>query len=159
MNRMSVKDRFYYIAKIPKDKTQCWIWQNSIDGSGYGCISVNNKKTKAHRLSYILHKGEIPKGLCVCHTCDNRRCVNPDHLWLGTWAENLEDMRNKGRGYFLIVPSGSENGRAKLKDNDIRQIRKYAKEGFTSLEISKLYPVNRNMIDHIIKRRNWKHVT
>lgn len=92
-------DRFF--SKIIKTDF-CWNFVGANRGNGYGCIKVEGKVIDAHRLSYILHIGKIPKGINVCHKCDNRKCVNPDHLFLGTQKENMQDCKSKGR---LIMPT------------------------------------------------------
>lgn len=76
----------------------CWEWQKYIGLNGYGQISINNKKISVHRLSYKLHFGHLPDDMHVCHKCDNRKCINPNHLWLGKDLDNLRDMWKKGRG-------------------------------------------------------------
>jgi hypothetical protein len=82
------------------EKSGCWDWCASLTTTGYGQIYVDGKKMKAHRWSYAHFIGDIPLGLFVCHSCDNRSCVNPEHLWLGTASDNNNDARRKGRLHY-----------------------------------------------------------
>lgn len=97
-NRVAGFNRQYIVDRSYNDPfTGCWEWLLSIDPSGYGNAAINCRKIGAHRLSYIVFVGEILKGLNICHTCDNRKCVNPDHLWAGTQGDNIRDCVRKGR--------------------------------------------------------------
>ena len=91
---MTPEERFW--AKVDK-RDGCWGWTGSGTKFGYGNFYVNNKMVRAHRFSYELHKGPVPNGHFVMHTCDNPKCTNPEHLEVGTNQENIKDMRRKGR--------------------------------------------------------------
>jgi len=103
--------RLRFEAKI--DKTgECWTWTAHQNSTGYGRFydTARGRLVLAHRLSWELHRGPVPKGLCVCHHCDNRLCVRPDHLFLGTYSDNMKDMMRKGRGGGQFPAKGSDNG-------------------------------------------------
>lgn len=91
-------------SKITKQETGCWLWNAARRASGYGVFSYNGKPVTASRVSYILYNGQDPGQLHVLHKCDNRLCVNPDHLFLGTNKDNVEDRKSKGR------PAGRYSG-------------------------------------------------
>lgn len=136
---------------------ECWLWIAGVTSDGYGTIGAGgrtNKKTSAHRLSYELAFGPIPHGLCVCHKCDNRRCVNPSHLFLGTNADNVADRQSKGRGNGRGYP-GERCGHAKLKNGDVIKIRLDQR---THEQIAKDYGVKRPTITNIKLRRTWRHL-
>ena len=92
-----------FFDKINKTDN-CWLWTAAMRG-GYGVIKIKGKGVSAHRLSYEIHKGPIENGLLVCHKCDNRKCVNPDHLFLGTQSDNMIDCSKKGR---LVYPDNEK---------------------------------------------------
>ena len=103
VNLPRVLNRFW--ENIDKGNSdECWLWNKSVDETGYGKLFILNPETMknqgldAHRFSYLIHNGTIPENLCVLHSCDYRRCCNPEHLWLGTKGDNNKDMYAKGRG-------------------------------------------------------------
>lgn len=107
---MTVADRFW--AKVQKTD-DCWLWTGSRKPHGYGELNIGGKAILAHRVSWLLHnQGTILSDQCVCHRCDNPTCVRPDHLFLGTQAENLADMRAKGRAYVEPKHTHCKRGHA-----------------------------------------------
>lgn len=106
--------------------TQCWIWRGYIQSSGYGQVYVEGKRILAHHLSWIAHKGEIPKGVKILHECDKRACCNPGHLFSGTTKENVADCIAKGRAAFQKYGFAFTRKKRirKLSDDDVRKIRK-----------------------------------
>jgi len=139
------------------NKTKCWEW-NKPNTRGYGEYYIGNYRfERAHRFSYKIYKGKIPKGLCVCHTCDNPKCVNPDHLWLGTVKENNQDCIKKERHKYKSHP-GEENFRAKLTEKEVIDIREKSLTGYKPKRLSSLFNICEGQIRDIISYRAWKHI-
>lgn len=127
---------------------------------GYSVVRVGNNRIpkRAHRVIYEFIYGRVPKGLCVCHTCDNRQCVNIDHLWLGTIADNMKDMISKGRGK-QPDNKGSKHGMSKLTEKEVKQIKKLLQsKSLTQIEIAEKYNVSRTTIYEIKVKRTWRHL-
>lgn len=121
MNEKEIENFWNKVNK--KSKNECWEWNASLR-SGYGVMSVNGKNQSAHRLSYLLHYKKDPGKLFVCHKCDNRKCVNPNHLFLGTHRDNMIDCYKKGR-MFIPINEGFKKGNIpenSLIDNNIASI-------------------------------------
>lgn len=132
----------------------CWPWLGRLDKTGYGILWIKRRSLRAHRVSYEIHVGPIPDGLCVCHRCDNPSCVKPEHLFLGTHAENMADMVAKGRSPNTRM-FGTDNGRAKLAASDVLEIRLRASDGETKASIARDYPVGATTIHKILNGERW----
>lgn len=145
--------RKYYEKHVIKQEG-CWDWSGIIQWTGYATLNIR-PPIKAHRASWILHNGEIPKGLLVCHTCDNRKCTNPDHLWLGTHKENIQDKIKKGRSN---TPKGIQLKVAKITEEQVIEIRLKLKNGLTCSEIGRQYRISRKIISRIKNNDTWKHI-
>ena len=157
-NTRNINDRFW--AKVEKTDN-CWEWIGSKNNYGYGKIILLRKLISAHRLSWIIHNGDIPEGshygtVCVLHKCDNPSCVNPDHLFLGTHSENMQDMLKKNRGAKQV---GEEASNSKLNSSQVRIIRYWWSMGnMTKSRIGKFFDVSYSAIDCIVRRKTWKHI-
>jgi hypothetical protein len=134
---------------------ECWIWKGSKNIKGYGNLRDGKKTKLAHRASYEVFKGNIMHELCVLHTCDNRSCVNPDHLWQGTHEDNAKDRQKKDRS---ADRKGEKHGRSKLDENQVGEILKMLEKGMTQREIAKKYDVDQSTIYKINVRKNWSHL-
>lgn len=143
----------------------CWIWVGQTNEKGYGYFSGTpgqpNKKFYAHRVSWSLVHGEIPKGMHVCHKCDNPRCCNPEHLFLGTPKDNAQDMIRKGRqgDHVAAAPKGEAVVTAKLTEVQVREIITLSHSGTSFSYLAKAYNVSPRTISNIVRGKSWRHVS
>ena len=134
----------------------CWIWKAQIDRDGYGKINVGIRKQSAHRVSYEIRFGKIPHGMCVLHTCDNPSCVNPDHLFVGTNADNMKDRDAKGRHNPC---RGEKHGGSILTEIQVSDIRALWSVGkMTQRKIGKIFGVSQSRISMIVNNKHWRHI-
>ena len=145
-------NRFW--EKVNKDG-ECWNWTAATRSTGYGCLKVARRLISAHRFSFVLHFGDVPEGKIVCHTCDNRACVRPEHLFAGTPKQNVDDMDSKGRANR---PCGENHGSSKLTDAKVRQFFAMRLLGFSNRKIAALSGVGASTVNEIMAGRTWKHV-
>ena len=134
---------------------ECWNWMHDLNSTGYGKFSLNNKTMMAHRVAFQIFGEAIPKGKVVCHSCDNRRCVNPAHLWLGTQSDNLKDAVKKGR-MFRPDARASLNGNTKLNWDDVREIRRQVLSGIRKADVARYFGVSNSTISNISNNQTWK---
>lgn len=138
---------------------ECWEWKASVNARwGYGQFRLGKTMARAHRVAWQLEKGEIPDGLDVLHTCDNRRCVNLRHLFLGTAQDNVDDMIAKGRKVSR-GPQGETHPRARMTARKVRTLRAFFTAGmFSQSDLARIYTIAPNTVGDIVKNRRWKSV-
>lgn len=154
---------------IPEPNSGCWLWTGSIRGSGYGYFRYQGRNEYPHRFAYMAYKGSIPAGMEVCHRCDERSCVNPDHLFIGTRQDNIRDMIRKGRCGWQKSPElyvaygrrvgltqkGEMHSRAKLSSFDVDVIRYLLGRGSFVPDIAAVFGVHPATISDVLHGRAW----
>lgn len=149
--RVTLEKFWRYVEKTSK----CWVWVGP-SFKGYGRICINSKKVRAHRVSWQLHFGEIPPGILVCHSCDNRACVNPDHLFLGSGKANIADMVSKNR-----QAKGGRIHATKLTPEQVLEIRQRHVHGSkenSKAALAREFNVRDHTISCLLSRKTWKHI-
>ena len=143
--RLLFEERFW-LHVIKSDG--CWVWKGALTKDGYGCIERNTRLLRTHRVSWELTNGTIPEGLLVMHHCDNRPCVNPDHLFIGTVGDNNRDCLRKGRHRY-ILPN------LKLNIQQVMQIREALTRGESQKVLASHYGVTAGHIHRIKTGKKW----
>jgi hypothetical protein len=167
--RATVDPIVRFMSKVDRNAAGgCWIWIACRGSGGYGRFG-HGRSDWAHRVSWELHRGPIPEGMFVCHSCDVRACVNPDHLWLGTNADNLADMRAKGRAATgdrhgsqtkpESRPRGERHGSARLTEEDVREIRRRRSAGEPQQRVANHFGISQGRVSEISRGLAWRHVT
>lgn len=145
-------DDFWKRVDIRGSK-ECWEWKGIRSIKRYGFMLVNCRRIRTHRFSALLHLGDVPEGMVVCHRCDNPPCCNPDHLFLGTVIDNISDRVRKGRGAV-----GASVASAKLDDYKVSQIRARWSSGEMIAPLALEFGVTISTLSKAARRETWKHV-
>lgn len=148
-------ERFWSKVEVA-GKDDCWIWQRGTSGFGYGNFHYGKMSIRAHRFSYQLHNGKIGGHKCVCHSCDNPKCVNPAHLWIGTRAENNADKEAKQRGIHPNQSSGEGNSNAAITTPEVIAIKVMARKGMPQARIAAFIGVSPALVCLIVKGERRK---
>lgn len=157
MNLPRHRERIISSSRI--DENGCWIWQKHTHKNGYGRFGIGGGKVDgAHRVSFRAFVGTTPQGMDVCHKCDVRNCVNPDHLFLGTRSENILDASAKNRVSRTHQKRGSFHPSAKLSESSASEILARLSAGATKASLSREYGVSQRVILLISRGELWKHV-
>jgi len=155
MYSIEIINRFF--NKVDK-QLDCWIWTASTR-SGYGAFKVFGKTQSAHRISWEVHNNRsVPEGKLVCHKCNNKLCVNPEHLYIGTYSDNSKDAVQAGVRNSYKYACGEKAGTAKLTQANILKIVKLHEQGLSHKEIAKKFKVGTCTIGNILRGESWKHI-
>lgn len=165
---MNIAQRFD--AKwTPEPNTGCFLWTAARDRDGYGVFWDGEFNRKAHRYAYSIAFGTIPDGALVCHRCDTPECVNPEHLWVGTHADNLKDRDQKGRTASGDIngaraqpetrPRGWRHPASKLTDGQVKEIRRRCADGESQTAVARDFGVRSTNVNAIVLRKAWRHLS
>ncbi len=152
---MPHKERFW--TKVRRS-SGCWEWTGCFSDTGYGNFYAEGQLHLTHRYSWEQSNGKIPRGLCVLHKCDNRACIRPDHLFLGSKRDNTRDMFFKGRQRNLGITKGQDHGQSKLTNDDVLRIRAGVAAGRTQRSFAKELGVSEALISKVVLRKYWRHI-
>jgi len=152
-----LRERFFEKFQIGAPD-ECWEWTRA-NNKGYGSIWDNdkNRMEEAHRVSWEIHRGPVPEGVCVLHNCDNPPCVNPNHLFLGTKSDNSKDMYSKGR-HNVAYLKGEQHPMSKLTTADVLALRARREAGASKHELAAEFLITPDTAWEIYTRRTWRHV-
>lgn len=150
--------RFWNMVSRSEGTNECWLWTGAIrQAFGYGVFSIaKGRNVSTHRYSWELHHGPIPHGIEVLHRCDVTRCVNPNHLFLGTQKDNIQDAKAKGR---LKAPKGIINGQSKLTEDEVRQIKALRRQRIPLQTIATQFNISIALVSMIASGKRWPHIT
>jgi len=148
----TIEERFW--EKVDKrSQKQCWLWKAGLSAKGYGAFRIGSVQTTAHRVAYQLTHGEILPGLVVCHHCDVPNCVNPSHLFVGTYRDNMRDAVRKGR-----LANGENIPWAKVTEERVLAARRMYADGISQVEIGRILGIQKANVWPIVHGKSWKHV-
>jgi hypothetical protein len=149
---LSPQEIFFKNISKEKHPNDCWIY---MVGARYGKMKIGEKTVSAHRYSYELHHGEVSEGKVICHKCDVKLCVNPEHLFIGTQKDNIHDMFSKNRDNR---PKGSKHHNTKLNEEKVLGIKELLMKGFKIKEVAEIYKVPYSTISQIKSEKSWRHI-
>lgn len=152
--------RFWKFVQVTEG---CWSWVGSTINGTYGQIKIAGRIYASHRISWVIHNGSIPRNRLVCHHCDNPNCVRPDHLFIGTHNDNMNDMDRKSRRVMPPMESlsspGESNPNARLKRENIITIRELLRKGAPQKTVARFFGVSQFAISLIYRRKLWSSLT
>ena len=156
--KRGTSDIVRFLAKICFGPSDCWLWRASRDGGGYGTVAYRGRVSKAHRVSWCLFRSEIPPGIKVLHKCDVRNCVNPDHLFLGTQADNVQDMMKKGR-QRTTPKYGEQNPMSRLTAHEVLEMREIRQRtGMSAKRLGERFGVSTMTAHRAINKISWSTI-